>query len=161
MNRDHLLRDLPLLLDGELPPDRAAEVQAAVERDPELAQRARELRAVDRLLELHPSIEPGPGFVTRALLAAAHADAKAVRRAWWRKPGWGSRAAVAAAAAILIATGVFWRPGRTEASAGDGDVTLRDYGVLADQPQEPVPDAALNAAWREIESVSQIYLPLG
>lgn len=157
-NHDDLMRDLPLLLDGELPPERAAEVRAAVQRDPVLAQRARELRAVDRLLELHPTAGPPPGLAGRILAGAGQSGAIGTSSRWL-KPG--NLVRLAVAAGLLAAAVAFWRPWAGASATAEDPVTLGDYGVLAGRPAEPAPDPDLEAAWREIESVGQIWLPLG
>ncbi|HKJ23893.1 MAG TPA: zf-HC2 domain-containing protein [Myxococcota bacterium] len=109
--------DLSAYLDGELDAARAAELRAALERDPRLAARLEALRAVDARLRATPA-PPVPGDLRARLQAridAARArpepaparptrgrGAAPARRRRWRAAPAVAAAAVAAAIALVM-----------------------------------------------------------
>jgi len=103
--------ELMRLLHGELPPGRARELRARLEREPELAAAFSRLERTWQGLEL-PSPAPVPlGFAER-LAARSREEAGAI--SWATAPGW-VRAAAAAALAAGIALGAGagrWTGGR-------------------------------------------------
>lgn len=94
--------ELMRLLHGELPPKRARELRARLEREPELAAAMARLERTWQGLELPPPAPVPPGFARR-LTARAREQAGAI--SWATAPGW-VRAAAAAALAAGIALGV-------------------------------------------------------
>ena len=97
--------DLQAFLDGELAPERARELKAALESDPSLAEVAEELRAVDRMLGHYPPVELSTDFTARVKQALRSEAGRGVR-SWWRRP-W---VAGLAAASLLVAAGIIWNP---------------------------------------------------
>ena len=92
--------DLSAYADGQLSPERAAAVEAALARDPEAAARLHAIREQNRLLAraLDPwLVEPIP----QRLLDAAVSPV-APRRAWWRHP------APAVAASLVVGVSIGW-----------------------------------------------------
>jgi anti-sigma factor RsiW len=93
--------ELMRLLHGELPPGRARELRARLEREPELAAALARLERSWSRLELPPPASVPLGFARRL---AARAREQAGDVSWATAPGW-VRAAAAAALAIGIALG--------------------------------------------------------
>ena len=93
--------ELMRLLHGELPPDRARELRARLEREPELAEAMARLETSWNRLELPPAGPVPLGFARRV---AARAREQAGAVSWATAPGW-VRAAAAAALAAGIALG--------------------------------------------------------
>lgn len=92
--------DLSAFADGQLSPERAAAVEAALARDPESLARLAAIREQNRLLAraLDPWLaEPIP----RRLLDAAVPPVPP-RRAWWRHP------ALAMAASLVVGVAIGW-----------------------------------------------------
>jgi anti-sigma factor RsiW len=95
--------DLSALADGQLAPERAAAVEAALARDPELAARVAEFRAQSALLRdaLDPVLaEPIPERLLAAAAPAVSGEAGVARR--WVMP------AFAAAATLVLGVGLGW-----------------------------------------------------
>jgi anti-sigma factor RsiW len=95
--------DLNAFADRQLAPERAAAVEAALARDPELAARAAEFRAQSASLRdaLDPVLaEPIPERLLAAAAPPASGEAGAVRR--WAMP------ALAAAATLVLGVGLGW-----------------------------------------------------
>ena len=93
--------ELMRLLHGELPADRARELRARLEREPELAEAMARLERTWDGLELPPAAPVPLGFAQRV---AARAREQAGAVSWATAPGW-VRAAAAAALAAGIALG--------------------------------------------------------
>ena len=141
--------DLQAYLDGELTPERATAVRAALDRDPGLLEIAAELETVDRLLEQHPQMVGTPEFFAR-VQRAAHAEINSSARPWWRSP-WCSGLA---AASLLVAAVLIWSPFTAEGTP----VSLTppdDFQVL-----EAGPDGELEQLVTDIEWISEEFLPL-
>ena len=93
-------RDLQPWLDGELPPEAAARMQAAADACPELTERVALHRALDGRIRGALASEPAAVATVRAMAARARGRTPSIaRRPWYFRP-------VAAAAAVLIVTGV-------------------------------------------------------
>lgn len=135
MNRRMEL-ELMRLLHGELPEERARELEARMERDPALAEEFRRLRASWERLALPPAAPVPPGFVQRI---AAHARSEQAAPT----PGWVRAAAALAlvlgtAVGIGVGTGVggSWPPAdavqEEEPSAVDGSLAESWLTTLED-----------------------------
>ncbi len=94
-------RDLMRWLHGELPPERAARLEARIAREPELARRYRRLAATWGRLELPPAAPAPPGFAARVAARAEEARARSSAEAEAFAPAW-----VRAAGALAVALGV-------------------------------------------------------
>ncbi|HSL84380.1 MAG TPA: hypothetical protein VLF66_16525 [Thermoanaerobaculia bacterium] len=127
-------RRLMRLLHGELPPGEAAELRAALARDPAAAARLRELERLWAGLELPPPEGAPPGFAAR--VAARAAEERALRAAPFG-PAW----ARVAAAAVLVA-------GR---AAGASRGVLAGAPGGPDDPVVTAEEAAADAAWAYLE----------
>ncbi|MCG8440516.1 MAG: zf-HC2 domain-containing protein, partial [Caulobacterales bacterium] len=117
--------ELSAYLDGEVPPERAAELRAALQSDAELASRFASLRAADKLVqEAYDAIfeEPVPPDVLELLepartrrrspFARVRETARGVRAA---SVGWATGLATAAALVVGVGLGVFLSPNETPA----------------------------------------------
>ena len=108
---------LSALLDGELEPRDEARLRGAIERDPALARRLRELEGVDAALRALPTPAASPDLRAR-LQARIDASGGAIseppprrgrghtaggRRAPARRPGWQARVGLAAGLALAAA----------------------------------------------------------
>jgi hypothetical protein len=96
-------RDLETWLDGELPPDAAARMQAAADSTPELAERAALHRALEARIRGALLAEPAAVATVRAMTARARGAAPALRRPWILR-----RHVLAAAATVLVAVTLMW-----------------------------------------------------
>jgi hypothetical protein len=96
-------RDFEAWLDGELPPEAAARMQAAADATPELAERAALHREIDARIRGALIAEPAAVATVRAMAARARGAAPALRRPWILR-GWVS----AAAAAVLVGVTLMW-----------------------------------------------------
>ena len=97
-------RDVHAWLDGELPPEAAARMQAAADASPELAERAALHRALDARIRGALSAEPAAAATVAAMAARARAGAPSiVRRPWYLR-----RRVAAVAATLLVAGTVMW-----------------------------------------------------
>lgn len=96
-------RDLHAWLDGGLPPDAAARMQAAADASPELAERAGHAREFDRRMKRALMSDPGSAETVRAILARTRTQPRG------RLLGL-PRGALKIAAALLLAvtTGMWW-----------------------------------------------------
>ena len=103
---DSDLEDLSACLDGELPPERLAEVQRLIRDDPAWQAAHRELVAVDAALEAYTAPAAPADLSARIVRHSRRAGrrSQALRLAAWLAP------AAAAAAVILIALAWFGRP---------------------------------------------------
>ena len=107
MTAGHLTQDdfddLSALLDGELSPRRAGEVEGLVQSDPHWQAAWQELQAVDEALDAY-GIPPAPQDLPERIIAAAHRLGRPrpiiLRIARWAGP------AAAAAAAVVIAVAI-------------------------------------------------------
>lgn len=122
MTAGHLTQDdfddLSALLDGELSPRRAGEVDALVQSDPHWRAAWQELQAVDEALDAC-GVPPAPRDLPERIIAAAHRLGRTrpviLRIARWAGP------VVAAAAAVVIAVTLASRttpPTKTEPTVG-------------------------------------------
>jgi hypothetical protein len=109
--------DLSAWLDGELTEDRAAELEAELQRDPALRAELEELEAVVRLVR-DAGPRPAPsGFAHRVMARIDQEEAKSARSAWaWLRRPWGIplegwALGLAAAAAILLLLPIGKGPG--------------------------------------------------
>lgn len=102
MNRRMEL-DLMRLLHGDLPEERARELRARLERDPELVGEFRRLQRTWERLSLPPGAPVPPGFSQR-ILARARSE-KVAALSWSSAPGW-VRATAAAALVAGTAVGI-------------------------------------------------------
>lgn len=95
---------LSAYLDGELTDDEVADLEAELQRDPELHAELASLRAVVQLLGDDGPARAPLGFHA-AVMERVQAEGNVVQLAWWRRPlgvplqGW---AVAAAAAAVLL-----------------------------------------------------------
>jgi negative regulator of sigma E activity len=82
--------DLSAWLDGELDDERAAELEAELQRDPDLRAELDQLESVVRLVrEAGPSQAPR-GFAHRVMARIDQEEAKSTRSAWaWLRRPWG------------------------------------------------------------------------
>jgi len=124
------LEDLSAFLDGELPPQRAAEVEALIRSDPRWAAAQRELNALDAILDAYAA-PPAPadlaGRIIRRSRKLGRPKPLVIRLVRWIAP------AAAAAAVILIAAVALRRgPTRTQVSPKDAlaDVPKADRFVV-------------------------------
>jgi hypothetical protein len=97
-------RDLHAWLDGELPAERAARMQAAADASPELAQRVAMERVFHVRVKRALVSDPGSVEIVREMAARA----RAVRAPAGRLLGVPIVAAKAAAAALVVATAGMW-----------------------------------------------------
>jgi anti-sigma factor RsiW len=97
--------DLHAFIDGELPPERAAAVEAEVARDPVLAARVRDFRADKQaLIATYGPLISAP--VPAALQAAAYAGPRpSPARRWGRYVALGGAAALAASLLLIFMPG--------------------------------------------------------
>jgi len=133
--------DLSAFVDGELPPARAAEVEALVAADPAWRKAHRELTALDAALNAYTVPDPPADLAERIVRGAGEAPRPlVVRIARYLAP-------LAAAAAVVLAV-VLWSRPRAKPPAGDagtgisarpvpGDGLVRS--VLSDVPDADVP----------------------
>jgi len=99
-------RELMRYLHGELSAERRLEVRRALERDPELAARYRQIEAAWEGLELPPPTAVPPGFAGR-VVAHAHAERPASELSWSLAPLWArAGAALALAAGVWLGSGL-------------------------------------------------------
>ena len=137
MKRDDLEPDLSAYLDGELPPEHAAQIRAALEHDPELQELAARHVAADQLLDELP-VASLPARLAERVVGAVH-DQPTSRR--WPVT------VTAGVAAAVIATWLLW----PNDHASDG---LAAPESLAPPPL--VADAEdLDRAWRTIHFIEQ------
>ncbi len=115
-----LHEELTAYLDGELPPDRVRELEAALAADPALRALEARLRASLAALEALPNPEPAPSAaLRRAVLDAVSGPTWAER--WLTWPRWAPLGLALAAAAVAV---LAWpRPG-DEASGLDEERLL-------------------------------------
>lgn len=110
------------LLHGELPPGRARELRARLEREPELAEALARLERTWNRLELPPPAPVPVGFAGRV---AARAREQAGEVSWATAPGWVRAAAAAAlAAGIALGAGAGRWTGSQAPSVGVQDVEI-------------------------------------
>jgi hypothetical protein len=94
-------RDLDAWIDGELPADAAARMQAAVDASPELAERAALQRSLDARMRDALAAEPAAAAIVREMaLRASGLHAPAARRTW------SAPRIVSVAASLVIVAGV-------------------------------------------------------
>ena len=96
-------RDLEPWLDGELPPDAAARMQAAADASPELTERVALHRALDARVRRALLAETAAVATVRAMAARARGAAPALRRPWILR-----RYVFAAAATVLVGVTLMW-----------------------------------------------------
>lgn len=141
--------ELMRLLHGELPPGRARELRARLEREPELAAAWERLERSWNHLALPPPVPVPPGFAQRI---AAEAREQAGGPSWATAPAW-VRAAAAAAlvAGIALGTGAGLWTGAADdlgeevpaATAGSSDLRFDDdlaesyWSALDELGEEP------------------------
>jgi anti-sigma factor RsiW len=121
--------ELIRLLHGELPPDRARELRARLEREPELAAAWTRLQRTWNALELPPPAPAPPGFAQRLAARAREQAGAASSPSWATAPGW-----VRATAAAALVTGI-------ALGAGAG-LWTGDRGAAVQTPGEQVSGAA-------------------
>ena len=102
----HEFDDLSALLDGELPPERAAEIEALVRSDQRWRAAWLELKAVDAALDDYP-VPAAPADLAGRIVAAARRLRRSrpivIRIARWAAP------LAAAAAAVILAVALISR----------------------------------------------------
>ncbi|MGM0583554.1 MAG: anti-sigma factor family protein [Pseudomonadota bacterium] len=131
MTRDWTDEELGALADGELAPEREAELRRAMEADPALRRRLDEIAGADALLReafAAPMSEPVPPELTAALSAGAGEPPPLPRRApppRGRAPHWPALAA-AASVALIVGFGAGWlfSPERDRLIAGPGEAPV-------------------------------------
>jgi hypothetical protein len=133
-------RELMRLLHGELAPERARELTARLDRDPELALGYRRLAAAWEALEPPPPSPPPPGFTGR-VMARVRERAAGREVGWSGAPGW-VRAAGAAALAAGVLAGAGLGAGRSPAPGGGTAVwraaaPAASGAVAVSEPPEP------------------------
>ena len=141
-------------LDGELPPDEAARVEAAVAADPELARKAAEHRALEMNLKRAFDTIGAAAVPPRMIVAAMPERSNIVSIAEAREAGerpprmalWKQAAALAATLAVGIFTGNMLAPGEDgpiQAEAGrlvaGGELEQALYTRLASAPSTEGP----------------------
>jgi anti-sigma factor RsiW len=157
----HPAEELTALVDGALPPGRAAEVRVHLEACPECrAQHGRLAAAAAAFARLPPAPEPSPLFATR--LAARLAREERPRRSRWdRLAAWTERGSwrwklAAPAAATALAAGVVAVAIRVqraeEAAVAEHLDLLADYETVASLGDvRSAEDAAIVAQLDELE----------
>ncbi len=141
--------ELMRLLHGELPPDRARELRARLEREPALAEAWARLERSWNRLELPPPASVPIGF-TQRLTARAREQGGAV--SWATAPGW-----VRAAAAAALATGIALGAGAgrwTGSPAGSIQVPGEAITTAAAEPSDPIFDDNLaESYWNALDEL--------
>lgn len=141
--------EIAAFADGELDPQRQAEVAAALAADPALADRVRVHRALRRRLAAHfaPILDaPLPGQLTSSLRTSAEVvDLTTARQ---RRAGprlirrWGWLAAPALAASVAVAV---FLPGGNDAAYLGGDMAAAlDRQLVAEQSREATTQVLLS-----------------
>lgn len=138
--------DLSQLLDGALSPERAREVEAAVQRDPLLRAEWNRQRALAELLALDANEESVAPQREARLAASVHAQINS-----------GSRWKIAAAAAALVGAAFFFWPHDGAAVSSSSTPEAVDYAALV----PPSVATSLEATIDEIEWVQASWLPRG
>lgn len=135
-----ILEELSALLDGELGEPRRAQLLAAMDSDPQLAEQFRQLQAVRDAVRSLPAHSAPPGMaqniLSRLQVQAAHAPS--LRRSL--------RPQLAAAAVLIAATALGWalyfrqteQPSETKSGARQVQLAKTDH-----QPAKPVNSPAL------------------
>lgn len=139
--------ELMRLLHGELPPDRARELRARLEREPALAEAMARLERSWTGLELPPPAPVPPGFARR-LGARAREQAGAV--SWSTAPGW-VRAAAAAALAAGIALGA--GAGRWTDSPTPSEVPGEEISTAAEASDPLFDDNLAESYWSALDEL--------
>ena len=131
MNR-RLEFELMRLLHGELPPERAAELETRLAREPELAQRYARLRQGWEALALPPPAPPPSGLSFKVMAEIRRAAREGGTLSWSLAPTW-VRAAAAAAlvGGMALGAGLGLLPART-VEAPPGTVAMGERVPLAD-----------------------------
>lgn len=132
--------DLKAFLDGELPPEQMAEMREAIDRDPMLAQEAKEIEAISASLRLGAAQPSAAGL--EATLAALSRNAPKERRPWWP---WLVPVA-AMAGALVFVVGPTVRGAKTEAMSLDGVVAYERSAAKSpvDEPAASVPNVSMD-----------------
>jgi anti-sigma factor RsiW len=94
-------------LDGELAAQERARVEGLLVTDPEARERLEQHRRVDAALGHLPGRGASAGFADRVQAAVRSREAAPARRLWLLRP-----TPLAAAAALLMAAGLWWAIGR-------------------------------------------------
>lgn len=137
MNRRMEL-DLMRLLHGDLPEERARDLRARMERDPELAEEYRRLQRSWEGLSL-PSGTAVPAGFSQRVLARARAERGL---SWSSAPGWvraTAAAALLAGTAVGIGVGGIWPLAETPPASAVTDVSAID-GSLAESYWQAMAD---------------------
>jgi anti-sigma factor RsiW len=124
--------DLMRLLHGELPPERARELELRLDREPELALRYGRLRARWEGLALPPPSPVPPGLAGRVMAHVRSAAGEGTTLSWSLAPTW-VRAAAAAAlvGGVALGAGLGLLPARPN-DAPPGTTAMEERVPLAD-----------------------------
>lgn len=140
--------ELMRLLHGELPPGRARELRARMEREPELAAAWARMERAWNGLELPPPAPVPLGFGRRI---AARAREQAGQVSWATAPGW-VRAAAAAALAAGIALGA--GAGRWTSRASAVEVPGEEISTAVSEPSDLLFDDNLaESYWNALDEL--------
>ena len=141
------LEDLSACLDGELPADRAAEVERLVRDDRWWRQMHREMTAVDAALEAYTVPAAAPELPERIIAAAQRSTRRkhVLRVVAWAAP------AAAAAAVLLVALAVMNRP---------ADPVPKQPGIVLTDPPPPVDGSELerSKAYQSMPKAERVAL---
>jgi len=118
--REDIVNDLTAYIDGELPPARAAEVEAALAADPQLAALEAKLRATVVALRGLPEPAPSPSL-RRKVLARVDEPTWKERLAKWLTP---PRLVPAGLLAVAAVTAVVLWPGQPVEEGLDEEALL-------------------------------------
>jgi anti-sigma factor RsiW len=118
---DEFLEELTAYIDGELPPERAKAVEAALAADVRLKALEARLRATVQAVKSLPAPQPSEAL-RRAVLAKVDEPTWRERLARWLSPPRLVPVGLAVAAAVTAV--VLWRPGATVAEPGFDEEAL-------------------------------------
>jgi len=146
--------ELMRLLHGELPPDRARELRARLEREPELAAAWTRLQRTWNALELPPPAPVPLGFAQRL---AVRAREQAGGISWAAAPGW-----LRAAAAAALATGLALGAG-VGLLTGGWTLSLQPPGeqisTAAERSESLFDDSLAESYWSALDELSEDAAP--
>jgi anti-sigma factor RsiW len=149
--KDDIAQDLTAYIDGELPPSRAAEVEAALAADPRLRALEARLRATAEALRGLPSPAPSPAL-RRQVLALVNTPTWAERLARWLTAPRLVPVGLAVAASLAL---VLWPRPPVDVGLDEDALLVAQHLELADDLDlvglESPEDLALVAGLHELE----------